>query len=94
MCGLQPATDQRTPVSRPPPPTQPHRSHTPPPLLRNDVKDKNTEIDTRNNCPKKKILKIGHVAKYNKCQGYRHLTVDYTSPVKITIINGVSTVTP
>jgi len=51
-------TDQRTPVSIPPLPTQPHKSSTLPIPLRNDIKDKNAEIDNKNKSLKKKIFKI------------------------------------
>jgi len=60
----------------------------------NDVKDKNVKIDNRNNGPKKKILKFGPVAKCNNCQGYEHLVVDCTSPIKTIIVNGVPIVVP
>ena len=74
--------------------TQPHRSSAPNRLFRNDVKNENAEIGNRNKGLKKKILKIGHVAKCNKCQGYRHLAVDCTSPVKTIIVNWVLIVAP
>ena len=34
-------------------------------------------------------IKIGLVAKYNKCPGYKHLAADCIDPVKIIIVNGV-----
>ena len=52
-------TDQGTLVSRFSPPTQPHRSSTLPLSLKNDVKDKNIEINNRSKGPRKKIFKIG-----------------------------------
>jgi len=61
-------------------------------LHKNDVKDKNIKIDNENKSPKKKIIKIGPVAKCNKCQEYRvyrHITIDCTSHVKIIMPNGV-----
>ena len=74
--------------------TQPHRSNFQNSSLKNDVKDKNVKICNRNKGLEKRILKIDHVAKYNKCQGYKHLAVDCTSSVKIIIINGVPIVAP
>jgi len=35
------------------------------------------------------MSQIGLVAKYNKSYGYGRLAVDYTSPVKIAIVNEV-----
>ena len=69
MCGLQPATDHRTLVSRPSPPTQPHKSSALKPSLENDIKDKDIKIDNRNKGPKKKTFKIIHVAKAISANG-------------------------
>ena len=74
--------------------THPHRSRTQKTPFKNDVKEKNVETNNRNKGLKKKFFKIGPVAKCNKCQGYGHLAVDCTRPVKIIINNGVPTVNP
>jgi len=73
--------------------TQPHRSSTQSSSLRNNVKNKNAEIYNRNKSTKF-FFKISTVARCNKCQGYDHIAVDCTSPVKITAVNEVPILAP
>jgi len=63
MRDIQHAIGQRAPMSRPLPFTQPHRSNTHPSLYRNDVKDKNSERDSRNNDTEQELSKISVAAK-------------------------------
>ena len=58
-------------------------------VLRNDAKDKNNKVDNRPKGTKKKIFKISTVARCTKCQGYRHIAIDYTILVRIVNINRV-----
>ena len=66
LASKQPTTDKKTPMSRPLPPTFPHRSRNLTPTW-NDVKEKNTKIDIKNKYPKKKIFKNKTTFRCNKC---------------------------
>ena len=57
-------------------------------------KIKNTKIDNRNKCLKKKIFKISIGDRCNQCQRYGHIAVDCTSPFKVALINKVLIVSP
>jgi len=76
-------------VSRPSPPTLPHRSSNLSHLPRNGVKEKNVKINNRNKCLKKKIFKINTSVRCNQCQGYGHTAVEYTRPFKIVLFKRV-----
>ena len=74
--------------------THPHRSSTQAPSLKNNVKEKNAEIDYRNKNTKKKISNISTIARCNKWQWYGHITVDCTCPIEIATVNESSIVAP
>ena len=73
-------------MSRPSPPSQPHRSSTQTPSHRDDIKGKSLERDNRNKGLDSSTL--SSTIKCYKCQGYGHLAVSCPSLVKITVIDG------
>ena len=54
-----------------------------------DTKDKGIEKDTKGKGIEKDFSKVSSTTKYQKCQGYGHVTANCPSSVKISFVNGV-----
>ena len=78
--------DYRASVSKPSPPSQPHRSSTQTSSHRDDIKGKSLEPDNRNKGPDSS--KVSSTIKCYKCQCYGHLAANCPS---LAIIDGTLT---
>ena len=69
--------DYRASVSKPSPPSQPHRSSSQTPSHRDDIKGNSLERDNRNKGPDS--FRVSFTAKYYKCQGCGYLAANCPS---------------